>query len=376
MLYPQSMAVAMVSANYNFVYRPLLLGIGLCLCISVQAAQTYGRLVNPQAASSEWQLPANIIDTRELPQFSLAANNRPDTPLPVYRLTDNTYFLFGNIATLDEKNRGFNGNAGFIVTDAGVVVIDTLGTPLLGQRMIASIRSITDKPIKYLIVTHNHPDHAYGAAAFQAIEGITVIGHPGTREYNNSRTLTESVDYRREHLPKDMQGFTTLQPEIFVEKPTFDSLSITLGGQRFDIYNTGRHHSYGDLLVYQPAEEIVWISDLAFNQRTTFMGDGDSQQILKAQAWLLDSFPKARLMVPGHGSPQRKPFPMVEKTRNYVERLRREMKQAVENGVSLYDAVQNSRFEDWQDSRLYEENHRANASFIYREMEKAYFDNF
>jgi glyoxylase-like metal-dependent hydrolase (beta-lactamase superfamily II) len=366
----------MTSAYYNLAYRPFLLGIGLCLSISGHAAQTSGQLVNPQAASAEWHLPTNVIDTRELPQFSFAAENRADAPLPVYRLTDNTYFLFGNIATLDENNRGFNGNAGFVITNAGVVVIDALGTPQLGKRMIATIRTITDKPIKYLIITHNHPDHAYGAAAFQALDGITVIAHPGIVEYNNSSTMEESVAYRRERLPEDMQGFAPPQAGKLVEKPLFESLHIELGGQRFNIYNTGRHHSYGDLVVHQPDAGILWISDLAFNQRTTFMGDGSSQQIIKAQTWLLDNFPDAQLMVPGHGSPQGKPFPMVEKTRNYVERLRKEMKQAVEKGVPLYDAVQNSHFEDWQDSRLYEGNHRANASFVYREMEKEYFDNF
>lgn len=366
----------MTSANYNRAYRPFLFGIGLSLSISGHAAQTYGHLVNPQAAPDEWQLPANVIATHELPQFSLADNNNANTPMPVYRLTDNTYFLFGNIATLDEYNRGFNGNAGFVVTNAGVVVIDALGTPQLGKRMIATIRTITDKPIKYLIITHNHPDHAYGAAAFQALDGITIIAHPGIVEYNNSSTMEESVAYRRERLPEDMQGFAPPQAGKLIEKPPFEHMRIELGGQHFEIYNTGRHHSYGDLVVHQPDAGILWISDLAFNQRTTFMGDGSSAQILRAQTWLRDNFPDARLMVPGHGSPQGKPFPMVEKTRNYVERLRKEMRQAVENGVSLYDAVQNSHFEDWQDSRLYKENHRANASFVYREMEKEYFENF
>lgn len=90
----------------------------------------------------------------------------------------------------------------------------------------------------------------------------------------------------------------------------------------------------------------------------------------------MKKFRHASLMIPGHGGPQTAPFPMVDKTRQYVERLRREMKQAVEQGVSLYDAVQKSHFEEWQDSRLYEENHRANANFVYREMEKAFFEDF
>lgn len=366
----------MIFGINNSVSRSAVLIITLCQSLPVHAAPLQGQLVNPQAVHKDWQLPKNVIDTRTLPRFSLQADNRADAPLPVYRLTDGTYFIFGNIATLNQHNRGLNGNAGFVVTDEGVVVIDALGTPRLGQRLIATIRTITDKPLKYLILTHNHPDHAYGAAALQDLKGIKVIAHPGIMEYNNSSTMEESVAYRRERLPEDMQGFQLPQADRLVDKPPFESLRIELGGQHFDIFNSGRHHSYGDLVVHQLDKNIVWVSDLVFNQRTTYMGDGDSAQILKAQTWLVDHFPHARLMVPGHGSPQTQPFPMVHKTRKYIERLRKDMKQAVESGVSLYDAVQNSHFEDWQDSRLYEENHRANASFVYREMEKAYFENF
>lgn len=255
---------------------------GLCLSVLAHAAMLMGNLANPAVVPEDWQLPDRVIDTRQLPDFDLQADTGDDAPLPVYQLTHNTFFLFGNIATLDKENRGWNGNAGFVVTNAGVVVIDALGTPKLGRRLIATIRSITREPIKYLIVTHNHPDHAYGAVAFQDLEGVTIIGHPGTVDYNHSASLEESVAYRRELLPRDMRGFKPLQPDVYVDKPEFGQLTIKLGGHRFEIYNTGRHHSYGDLVVYQPGQEIVWISDLAFNQRTTFMGDGDSWQILKA----------------------------------------------------------------------------------------------
>ena len=103
----------------------------------------------------------------------------PDDPLPVYRLAVGTYFLYGNIAQIDDDNRGWNGNAGVVVTQDGVVVIDALGTPKLGQRLIATIRAVTDKPIRYLIITHNHPDHAYGSSAFRALGGVNIVAHAG-----------------------------------------------------------------------------------------------------------------------------------------------------------------------------------------------------
>jgi glyoxylase-like metal-dependent hydrolase (beta-lactamase superfamily II) len=348
----------------------------------VQSAETVGREV-PDSRAGALQsdagaapgsiLPLSAIDTTEIPAINIAAGAAADQPLPYYHLGGNTFFLYGNIATVDQNNRGWNGNAGFIVTPEGVIVIDTLGTPRLGQRLIATIRAVTDRPIRYVIITHNHPDHAYGSAAFQGLEGVTIITHTGSHDYTQSDVQTRSVEYRRELLGGDMEGFEPVIADIYLDLPRFGSHRLALGGQLVDIYNTGRHHSYGDLIVHQVNDGILWISDLAFNQRTTFLGDGESRQILEAQDWLMNRFGDAKLMVPGHGSAERPPFPMVEKTHRYVERLRESMREAVENDIPLLDAVDQADFPDWGDTRLYESNQRANANFIYREMEQQYF---
>jgi hypothetical protein len=75
-------------------------------------------------------------------------------------------------------------------------------------------------------------------------------------------------------------------------------------------------------------------------------------------------------MIPGHGSAQTTPFPMVEKTYSYIKRLRDEMRTAVEAGQDLESAVRQSDFADWHEIPLYHENHKKNANFIYREMEQ------
>jgi glyoxylase-like metal-dependent hydrolase (beta-lactamase superfamily II) len=324
-------------------------------------------------ATADSFLPDTAIDTVQIPRIVLQAEAPGDQPLPCYRIGKATYLLFGNIAQVDDNNRGWNGNAGFIVTGEGVIVIDTLGTPKLGKRLLATIATVTDEPVRYVIVTHNHPDHAYGTAAFQQLDTVTVITHAGMLDYTGSATLQTSVDYRRDILGSDMQGFAPVEADVLVNGERFDKQRIQLGDQELDIYNAGSHHSYGDLVVYQVNDGILWISDLAFNQRTTFMGDGDSRQILETQDWLMQNFADAGLMVPGHGSPQTRPFPMVEKTRRYVERMRETMQEAVENGVSLLDAVQQTEFDDWKEERLYETNQRANAGFVYREMEQEFF---
>ena len=318
-------------------------------------------------------LPKTPFNTDEAPSIALSAHANAKNVLPVYKVSPNTYFFYGNIAEVDENNRGFNANAGFVVTNEGVIVIDSLGSPLLGQRMISTIKAVTDQPIKYLVVTHNHPDHAYGAIAFRNLGGVKIIGHKGTLKYIESGRIEHSVNYRKTFIPKDMQGFAAVVPDILIDGALYNKTRITLGGKHFDIYNTGTHHSFGDLIVHQVDENFVWISDLAFNNRTTFMADGHSQAAIETQAWLLQQFQTARLMLPGHGSAQTASFSMVTKTQNYMQRLRDQMTQALENDIELQEAVDNSEFVDWQTVPLYQLNHKKNIDFVYREMEQALF---
>ena len=353
----------------------LLQGAGAGEVQSVPATDyPYKGLRSCAAAAGDSFLPPTAVDTTQIPRIVQQDTVPDDRPLPCYRIGAATYLLFGNIAQVDVENRGWNGNAGFIVTGDGVIVIDTLGTPKLGRRLLATIASVTDQPVRYVIVTHNHPDHAYGVAPLQRLDGVTVIAHAGMLDYRDSTTLQRSVDYRREILGKDMLGFAPVDPDVLIGGERFGKQRIQLGDQVLDIYNAGSHHSYGDLVVHQVKDGILWIADLAFNQRTTFMGDGDSGQILEAQQWLMQNFGDVALMVPGHGSPQTPPFPMVEKTRRYVERMRTAMREAVENGMTLLDATEQTDFEDWKDTRLYESNQRANAGFVYREMEAEFFN--
>ena len=318
-------------------------------------------------------LPKTPFNTDEVPNIALSAHANAENVLPVYKVSPNTYFFYGNIAEVDENNRGFNANAGFIVTNEGVVVIDSLGSPLLGQRMISTIKAITAQPIKYLIITHNHPDHAYGAIAFRNLGGVKIIGHEGTLKYIESGRIDHSVNYRKTFIAKDMQGFEAIIPDILIGGQRYDKTRITLDNKHFDIYNTGSHHSFGDLIIHQVDEDFVWISDLAFNNRTTFMADGDSQAAIETQSWLLTQFKTARLMLAGHGSAQTANFAMVGKTQNYMQRLRDTMAQALENDIELQEAVDNSEFADWQAIPLYQLNHKKNIDFVYREMEQLLF---
>lgn len=317
--------------------------------------------------------PDRAIDTQDVPSIAMAATAKPTDPLHFYEIAADTFMFFGNIAEVDENNRGSNANAGFIITSEGVVVIDSLGSPLLGQRMIASVREQTDLPIRYLIITHNHPDHAYGAVAFRHLDGVKIIGHEGTLKYIESDSIDHSIAYRKTFINRDLEGFKAIRPDVLIGGDLYSIYRFKLGDKTFEVYNAGTHHSYGDLVVNQVEDGIVWISDLAFNQRVTFMADGHSKEAIETQNWLLETFKNANLMVPGHGSAQTSPFPMVSQTQSYMQRLRDTMAKAIDDDIDMQDAIDQTQFDDWKSVQLYELNQRSNLNFVYREMESELF---
>lgn len=318
-------------------------------------------------------MPKQAVNSPRPPVYVVQARVPDSTPLPYYKIAPDTYFFFGNIAEVDGVNRGFNGNAGFVVTRDGVLVLDALGTPTLGRRMIAAIRKVTRKPIRYLVISHAHPDHYYGASAFASLPGIKIISHAGTEGYAYSATIQRSVAYRKVFLPREMKNFQAVVPDILIGGGNPSHISLKFGGKTFEIYDTNHHHSHGDLLMWQKEDRILWVSDLAFNGRVTYIGDGHLHDIDAMQDWMTKNFINVALMVPGHGAPQTAPFPMVAETRRYVDTLTGKIRDSIKRGLSLEDAVRQSGIKEFESWPLYELNHWNNASFVYLTLEQELF---
>jgi glyoxylase-like metal-dependent hydrolase (beta-lactamase superfamily II) len=120
-------------------------------------------------------------------------------PFTLHKIADApVYYIEGLSGVPDTVNEGHTSNAGFVVTPAGVVVFDALGTPALGYRLLQRIREVTDQPVKYVVVSHYHADHIYGLQAFKEHGGApTVLAQRGTLGYAGGTRDSQGEDAQR-----------------------------------------------------------------------------------------------------------------------------------------------------------------------------------
>jgi glyoxylase-like metal-dependent hydrolase (beta-lactamase superfamily II) len=117
----------------------------------------------------------------------------------VQQVSATSWYVEGQSALGTPANQNFISNAAFVVTPAGVVVVDALGSPVLAERLLAEIRKITPQPVTHVIVTHYHADHIYGLQTFKA-QGARILAHEAAREYLNSDTALIRLQASRETL--------------------------------------------------------------------------------------------------------------------------------------------------------------------------------
>lgn len=284
-------------------------------------------------------------------------------PLSVRRLAPDVY------AVLGDTGRGVEGraNAGFIVTTAGVVVVDALASPQQGRELLQAIRNTTRQPIKWLILTHHHPDHHFGAVVFRR-HGAKVVAHPDRRVLaSEAGEDALMADWVRVVGLEAMRGFE------FADTPDLPvTLADTLqaGDRVVIISHPGTAHSAGDLMVWLPQERILFAGDLLVEDGVTMVVDGHAHRLLGALDAIDRLHPK--VAVPGHGSIPRHPAELVARTRSYIEGLRAQMRSAVVNGQAMPAALRSLPPADVNRPVSLNSRRRRNAVRVYLEEERAF----
>ena len=295
---------------------------------------------------------------------SISAESAALPVLVPQKVAPDVYLIQGKAGVASQENRGFNSNAGFVVTRDGVVVIDALGTPMLGEAMVAAIGKITDKPIRKVIVTHYHADHFYGLQAFKKA-GAEVWAHVAARDYLDRGEGATRLAQRRADLAPWINDLTRLVPaDMWIE----GNRSFTLGGTQFDIIHMGPAHSPEDVIIVVGKSGVIFTGDILFTGRIPFVGEADSKRWLQTFSRLIDL--KPQIMITGHGAPSRNPAVDLALTRDYLLYLRQSMGKAVEDFVSFDEAYARTDWSHFARLPAFEAANRINAYGTYLLMEK------
>ena len=295
-----------------------------------------------------------------------AAAQAADTHKPrAHKVAPDIWVVQGEAAMGSAANRNFISNAGFVVTDDGVVVIDALGSPALAEELIAEIRRITAQPIRYVIVTHYHADHIYGLQAFKAA-GATIVAHRAGRDYIGS----DSARLRLEASRKDLLPWIDESTRIVSADRWLEDHDTTLrvGSHEFQIRHVGPAHTSEDLVVFVPQRGVLFAGDLVFQGRIPFVGQADSRQWIASLTQLIDY--KAKLVIPGHGPASTDPEADLVLTRDYLVHLRKSMGDAARDLEPFDEAYAKTDWSRFERLPLFKAVNRMNAYNTYLLMEQ------
>jgi glyoxylase-like metal-dependent hydrolase (beta-lactamase superfamily II) len=291
---------------------------------------------------------------------------QPAQPRPVVaqQVSPSTWYVRGDAALGNPANRNFISNAGFIVTPAGVVVIDALGSPQLARELIAEVRRVAGQPVTHVVLTHYHADHIYGLQEFKA-QGAQIIAHRAALDYLNSETAAQRLTASRTELAPWIDAATRLVPaDRWIEART----ELEVGGVKIVLQPVGAAHTPEDLVVAVPAERVLFAGDLVFRGRIPFVGQADSGQWIKALDTLLGLDPS--VIVPGHGELSRSARQDVQLTRDYLNFLRQAMGQAARDMEPFDDAYARTDWSRFDQLPLFRLANRMNAYNTYLLMER------
>jgi quinoprotein relay system zinc metallohydrolase 2 len=280
--------------------------------------------------------------------------------LPVIQVAPGIFVHNGVQEDASPANDDAIANIGFIIGDDAVAVIDPGGSYREGTELRAAIRARTRLPIRYVIMTHVHPDHIFGAAAFRA-DHPDFVGHaklPGALAQRGAYYL------RRLHevLGDEANGSEIVSPNLLVSS----RLEFDLGERRLVVWAHGPAHTDSDLTVFDDKTKTFWLADLLFVDRILVI-DGS------LVGWLdelrqVTAIPAARA-VPGHG-PVAVPWPQAAgPERRYLEAVARDTRAAIKAGIDIADAYRHVAQSERGHWLLFDDYHARNVTASYKELE-------
>ena len=198
----------------------------------------------------------------------------------------------GAWAAIEVPGSHAGGNAGFVVGDDGVLVVDSFGIPEASQALLQAIRGVTDKPIRYLVDTHYHLDHIAGNGVF-AQAGAVVLAQRNVRSW--SRTEQMRIMLPPVTTAERVAIASVVPPELVYA----DGVEVYLGEKKV-VLKVMPGHTGGDTVVIVPDAGVVFTGDLYWDHALPNLVDATTRDQIATLHTLAHDYPDARF-VPGHG---------------------------------------------------------------------------
>jgi len=292
-----------------------------------------------------------------LPYSLLASDTKypsSGVSMSLEKVSDHVYYVQGATGVATD-NEGFISNATVVISDKGIIVVDSLGSPSLAVKLLSEIRKVSAKPIIKVIVTHYHADHIYGLQVFEDL-GAEILAPFGVDDYLSSQASIDRLEERRFSLEPWVNEATRL---VYPDRLITEETVLKMGDVQLSINYLGKAHSDADLTVFVEPDKVFITGDVIFEGRIPFVGDSDSK------AWL-DTLNRMA---------DKNPLKAITLTRDYLAFSREKLREGVEEMMTFeetYNSIDWGRFEKLPAFGL---GNRINAYQVFLSLEKEMLDN-
>lgn len=255
---------------------------------------------------------------------------------------------------------------GFVIGERGVLVIESMLNGALAAQLIGLVRQETSRPIRFLVNTSYHGDHAYGNYLFP--ESTVIIQHPATKRY-----MDENFEEDRRFMiglmgtGKGIERVQARTADIIVP----EMLSVDLGGRTVEVRHFGFAQTSGDLVIWAPDAKVLWVGNMiqAPSPALPWLLEGRHKETLATLKRVREFLPEDAIIIPGHGRPMRRAeidFPI-----RYLHELHGVVGTAMDKGHTAETVLNTAAMPHYSAYSLFDWAHKTvNVPAAYREIQE------